>query len=79
MKKRSKALKDLKEKIAIENNMELIGTNQKVLVTNKGSKGGYVARTNSYKTVIIENAIIGTFLDVVITDAKPTYLIGSKL
>ena len=79
MKKRSKALKYLKEKIAIENNMELIGTTQKVLVTNKGSKGGYVARTNSYKTVIIENAIIGTFLDVIITDAKPTYLIGSKL
>lgn len=79
MKKRSKALKELKESIAIENNRKFIRTNQKVLVTNKGSKGGYVARTNSYKTVIIENAEIGTFLDVIIKDAKPTYLIGSKI
>ncbi|MDD3985246.1 MAG: tRNA (N(6)-L-threonylcarbamoyladenosine(37)-C(2))-methylthiotransferase [Methanobacterium sp.] len=79
MKKRSKALKDLKERIAIENNRKFIRTNQRVLVTNKGSKGGYVARTNSYKTVIIENADIGTFSDVIIKDAKPTYLIGSPI
>ncbi len=45
-------------------------TKQHVLVTGKGSKGGYVARTNSYKTVIIENAKIGSFLDVIITDAR---------
>jgi threonylcarbamoyladenosine tRNA methylthiotransferase CDKAL1 len=78
MKTRSKALNDLKSKIALENNRKLIGTDQLVLVTNKGSKGGYVARTNSYKTVIIENAMIGSFVDVIITDARATYLIGSK-
>ncbi len=78
MKNRSKALNYLKSQIAFEKNIELVGTSQNVLVTNKGSKGGYVARTNSYKTVIIENAIIGSFLNVIITDAKPTYLMGTK-
>ena len=78
MKNRSKALNYLKSQIALEKNMELVSSIQNVLVTNKGSKGGYVARTNSYKTVIIENAIIGSFLDVIITDARPTYLMGSK-
>jgi threonylcarbamoyladenosine tRNA methylthiotransferase CDKAL1 len=77
MKKRSKALKNLKSEIALENNLKLVGTKQHVLVTGKGSKGGYVGRTDSYKTVIIESAEIGTFLDVVITGAKSTYLMGS--
>jgi threonylcarbamoyladenosine tRNA methylthiotransferase CDKAL1 len=76
MKNRSKQLTDIKSKISLEKNRELIGTKQHVLVTNKGSKGGYVARTNSYKTVIIEDAKIGSFIDVKITDAKPTYLRG---
>jgi MiaB-like tRNA modifying enzyme len=77
MKKRSKALKHLKSEISLEKNLELVGTNQHVLVTGKGRKGGYVGRTDSYKTVIIESAEIGTFLDVVITGAKSTYLMGS--
>ena len=44
MKNRSKQLTDIKSKISLEKNRELIGTKQHVLVTNKGSKGGYVAR-----------------------------------
>ena len=76
MKKRSKALKNLKSTIALEKNLELVGTKQTVLITGKGSKGGYVGRTDSYKTVIIESAEIGTFLNVIITDAKSTYLMG---
>ena len=77
MKKRSKELTNLKSEISLEKNLELVGTKQHVLVTGKGSKGGYVGRTDSYKTVIIESAEIGTFLDVIITDAKSTYLMGS--
>jgi threonylcarbamoyladenosine tRNA methylthiotransferase CDKAL1 len=78
MKKRSKALNKLKTDIAIQKNLQLIGTLQNVLVTGKGSKGGYVSRTNSYKTVIIENASLGSFLDLIVTEAKPTYLMGHK-
>lgn len=74
MKKRSKALSELKTKISLKKNLEMVGTKQRVLVTNKGSKGGYVGRTNNYKTVIIEDAEIGSYVDVLIKDAKPTYL-----
>jgi len=76
MRERSKALTDLKSRISLEKNLELVGTDQRVLVTNIGSKGGYLARTNSYKTVIIEDTSMGTFLDVSITKAMPTYLKG---
>jgi MiaB/RimO family radical SAM methylthiotransferase len=76
MKKRSKALTNLKSQISLESNLELVGTNQHVIVTNKGSKGGYVARTNNYKTVIIEDTSMGSFLNVSITEAKATYLKG---
>ena len=76
MRERSKALTDLKSRISLEKNLELVGTDQRVLVTNIGSKGGYLARTNSYKTVIIEDTSMGSFLDVSITKAMPTYLKG---
>lgn len=79
MKKRSKALTHLKSQISLESNLKLVGTHQHVIVTNKGSKGGYVARTNNYKTVIIEDAFMGSFLDVSITEAKATYLKGQIL
>ncbi len=76
MRERSKALTDLKSRISLEKNLELVGTDHRVLVTNIGSKGGYLARTNSYKTVIIEDTSMGSFLDVSITKAMPTYLKG---
>ena len=79
MKERSKALNNLKSDIALEKNLALVGTKQHVIITGKGSKGGYVGRTDSYKTVIIEDAEIGTFLDVIITDVKSTYLIGAPI
>lgn len=76
MKKRSKLLANIKSDIALENNQKLVGTHQRVLVTNKGSKGGFVGRTDNYKTVIIDDATLGSYMDVVITDAKSTYLKG---
>jgi threonylcarbamoyladenosine tRNA methylthiotransferase CDKAL1 len=78
MKARSKALNDLKMEIALRNNIKMIGSNQQVIVTSKGKKGGYASRTNNYKTVILEDAKLGEFVDVVINDARPTYLFGEK-
>ncbi len=79
MKKRSRCLNELKVQIASRNNKKLLGTVQKILITDEGSKGGYVGRTNSYKTVIVDNAILGTFLQVEITHALSTYLKGKIL
>jgi MiaB-like tRNA modifying enzyme len=78
MKKRSRDLNDLKVDIASGNNQKFLGTNQKILITDKGSKGGYIGRTNSYKTVVVEKAHLGTFQDVEITQALNTYLKGKS-
>lgn len=76
MKRRSRDLNDLKVAIASLNNQKFLGTIQKILITDKGSKGGYIGRTNSYKTVVVEEAHLGTFHDVEITQALSTYLKG---
>ncbi|WP_407413597.1 tRNA (N(6)-L-threonylcarbamoyladenosine(37)-C(2))-methylthiotransferase [Methanobrevibacter sp.] len=74
MKKRSKFLSEIKSKITEEENRELVGTIQNVLVVEKGSKGGFIAKTNSYIPVIIDDVKLGTFVDVIITEATATYL-----
>ena len=78
MKKRSSSLNDLKSEIALEKNKKLLKTRQKILITDKGSKGGYLGRSNSYKTVVVEEAQLGTFQDVEITQYKSTYLRGEE-
>ena len=74
MKERSKFLSQIKEKITERENEELVDSIQKVLVIEKGSKGGYIAKTNSYIPVIVDNVELGTFVDVKITEATSTYL-----
>ncbi|MEL7671450.1 tRNA (N(6)-L-threonylcarbamoyladenosine(37)-C(2))-methylthiotransferase [Methanobacterium sp.] len=77
MKKRSKALNDLKSKILYQNNLAEIGKVHEILITEKGSKGGYIGRTDSYKHVVIENGEIGTFVNVKIDEVTSTYLKGT--
>ena len=74
MKERSKFLSQIKEKKTERENEELVDSIQKVLVIEKGSKGGYIAKTNSYIPVIVDNVELGTFVDVKITEATSTYL-----
>jgi MiaB-like tRNA modifying enzyme len=79
MKKRSKALNELKSKILYEKNKGEIGKIHDVLITEKGSKGGYIGRTNSYKHVVVKNGQIGSFMKVKIDDVTSTYLKGALL
>ncbi len=74
MKKRSKFLSEIKSEITEEENRILVNSIQNVLVVEKGSKGGYIAKTNSYIPVIVDNVELGTFVDVKITEATATYL-----
>lgn len=76
MKKRSKALNELKTDILYENNLKIIGEERKILITEKGSKGGYIGRTNSYKPIIVPEGQIGSFVKVKIEEATSTYLKG---
>lgn len=79
MKKRSKYLTEIKSEITQDENKELLGSVQKVLVVEKGSKGGFIAKTDSYIPVIVEDVFIGTFVDVKITEVTSTYLRGSLI
>lgn len=74
MKERSKFLSEIKEEITKEENVEFLDSIQNVLVVEKGSKGGYIAKTNNYIPVIVDNVELGTFVDVKITEATSTYL-----
>ncbi len=79
MKQRSKALNELKTRILHENNLKEVGSIQYTLITEKGSKGGYIGRTDSYKPVVVKNAETGEFVKVRIEEATGTYLKGSIL
>jgi len=76
LKRRSKYLTDIKSEITEEENKELIGSTQRVLVIEKGSKGGFIAKTDSYIPVVVDDVEIGTFVDVKITEVTGTYLKG---
>jgi MiaB-like tRNA modifying enzyme len=79
MKKRSKQLNNLKTQISYQKNYKLVGTIQNVLITDKGMKGGYIGRTGSYKTVVVDDAPLGNFVTVKITEARNTYLKGTLI
>ncbi len=76
VKARSKKLSELVRKIALENNKRFIGKRLTALVSECGIKGNFVARTNAYKPVVIEENAFCRFVEVEIIDAKPTHLIG---
>ncbi|MDD3408966.1 MAG: TRAM domain-containing protein, partial [Methanobacteriaceae archaeon] len=42
----------------------------------KGRKGGFIAKTNSYIPVVVEDVKLGSFVNVHIYDVTGTYLLG---
>ena len=79
MKQRSHKLNELKTKVMLENNKKYEGSVQNVLITSKGSSGGYVGYTDSYKNIIIDKANIGEFMEVEIVEGKRTYLLAKSI
>lgn len=76
MKERSKFLSEIKSEITMKENEELLNSSQNVLVLEEGSKGGFIAKTDSYIPVIVDNVNLGDFVRVKITHATATYLKG---
>lgn len=79
MKERSLKVNKAKTEVMLENNKKYEGSIQKVLITGKGTSGGFVGYTNSYKNVIVNDVQIGTFVDVKIIEGKRTYLKAEKI
>ncbi len=79
-KQRSRVLSAVYHQIALATNTDLIGRELPVLVTERGSKGGMIARDPSYKTIIMgEELPPGYFCNARVVDASSTYLVATKI
>ncbi len=79
MKERSKYLSKIKSEITEEENIQLLGTVQNAMVVEKGSKGGYIAKSNSYIPIIVNDVNLGDIVDIKITETTATYLKGEVI
>lgn len=79
MKERSKYLTNIKKEITQDENNKLLGTVQKALVVEKGSKGGFIAKSDSYIPIIVDDANLGEFVNLEIYETTWTYLKGRKV
>ena len=79
MKRRSKILSDIKFEIIEEENKLLKGKDLNALVVEEGSKGGFIAKTDSYIPVVVQDVELGEFIKVHIDETTGTYLIGHKI
>lgn len=79
VKERSRIIEEIKNKIMREENKKLVGTEQKVLIVEKGKKGGYIGRTSSYIPVIVNSGKPGEIIKVKIKEATSTYLKGDAV
>ena len=76
-KERSKRLTELCSNISMKNNLNHIGKNYTVLITEKGKNNTIVGRAENYKPVVIQKQIdIGEFVSAKIEESAPTYLVG---
>jgi MiaB-like tRNA modifying enzyme len=80
VKERSKQATDICSKLSFEKNKEHLGKTYPVLVTEHGKNNTITARTDSYKQVVLTEPVpMGSFVQVRIIDAMPTYLVGKLI
>ncbi len=75
-KERSRRLTKICEEIGLENNLRFVGKKMRVLVTKRGKNETLLARTDSYRPVVLEEGRIGEFYKAKVVDAKFNYLVG---
>jgi tRNA A37 methylthiotransferase MiaB len=79
-KERSRRLTALHHEITSQYMRDAIGSRRSVLVSEKGKPGSVIARDSSYNMVVLpEDLPPGTVADVLISAAKTTYMIGSRV
>ena len=78
LRRRSKAVEELKGRITEEENRRLVGTTQNILIVERGRKGGLIGRTDSYIPVVTHDGEVGSFRSVRIQRATGTYLIAES-
>jgi MiaB-like tRNA modifying enzyme len=79
-KERSRELSKLRFEISAEVNAAMVGRLEKVMVTEEGKNNTSIARTPSYKPVVLPGRIaMGSVLEVEVTESAPTHLFGRVL
>jgi MiaB-like tRNA modifying enzyme len=79
-KERSRELSKLRFEISAEVNAALVGRRERVMVTEEGKNGTSIARTISYKPVVLPGQhAMGSSMEVEITDSAPTHLFGRAI
>ncbi len=78
-KNRSRKINKLRARISLEKNKIWIGKRLKALISEEGKKDDFIARTFSYKPVIVskDGKKFNEFTEINITDARENYLLGS--
>ncbi len=74
VKRRSKIIEKIKSDLTYQDNLKYVDSKQEVLIVEKGKKGGFVGRTNSYMPVVVKEAKIGDFMELKIKGSTRTYL-----
>lgn len=78
VKKRSQQLTSLSEHISYEKNKQHIGKTYTILINEKGKDNTVVGRSENYKPVVLKESIpLGEIIEIEVTDAKQTYLVGT--
>lgn len=80
IKARSTELTLIKNEVELVNNEKMVGKTFRALVTEEGTNGSIIARTDNYRPVGIPERIpMGSFCTVEITGCASTYLVGRTL
>ena len=73
---RSAELTRVKNETEQDVNSAMVGRRYRALATERG-KEGTIVRTGNYRPVVIREEVpLGTFLDVEVTENRPTYILG---
>ena len=79
-KRRSRMLSAVYHRIAFAKNKAWEGRNVPVLVTERGKKGGMIARDTSYRAIVVNRDVPpGTACTVRIAEARSTYFLGDVM
>lgn len=76
VRKRSRMMHELVERIKLEKNEEWVGKECYGIVDEIGRNKTYVARNTSYKPIVIRNNLLGRFVKIKVEKAKANYLEG---
>ncbi len=75
--RRSREISRLCLDIGLQVNRQYLRRRLRVLVTEEGTRGGFIGRTHNYKPVVLWEARLGEEMEVEISGAKSTYLLGT--